>query len=89
MLVGSISAVMRHSEYIELRLRVMRKGAGGMMIPAQATLRIVAPYKHIPRAGQKLWADEHQCVVEAGFQGEDIEYTREGDTLTEKVVANG
>jgi hypothetical protein len=78
-----ISAVVVHRDHIELRLRTMQASDGGMTIAGRNQLKIDAPYKEIPKAGQQIWGDSGRCIVEAGFGGTRIEYERDGSTLKE------
>lgn len=82
-----IASVMVRRDHVWLRLRPIQANDGTMSITGQSTLIIAPPFRIVPKAGQQIWGGSGSCVVEAGFGGERIEYSREGNILTEKLVA--
>lgn len=65
-----------------LYLEAYQTSDGTMSIPGVEKLKVFEANK-TPHAGQKIWGNSGQCIVEAGYGGERIEYTRKGIMLTE------
>lgn len=78
-----ISAVIPKGNLLTLRLRGYKTSDGTMSIAGRKRL-VVVNYTRRPVAGQMIWGDAGQCIVEAGNGGGRIEYRREGTILREK-----
>lgn len=68
---------------IRLHLAAYPHSDGTMSIPGVKRLGIVQG-KRRPVAGQRIWGNAGDCIVEAGNGGERIEYKRVGGRLYEK-----
>lgn len=77
-----IAGVRRIRGSMILYLAAYRTSDGTMSIPGVDELKVFEANK-IPHAGQKIWGNSGQCIVEAGYGGERIEYTRRGINLEE------
>lgn len=66
-----------------LHLASYRHSDGARSIPGVRRLAILSGTRR-PLAGQRIWGNAGECIVEAGNGGERIEYKRVGMALYEK-----
>lgn len=72
-----ISSVKPRGSDLVLLLAKYQASDGTMSLRGQKRM-VVKNFTVRPVCGQKIWGDAGQCIVEAGYGGERIEYKREG-----------